>query len=176
MLLEEPCPFQTPNLSVCLAALAMVESFPCLRTAGLPLWSGHKTFWSLTPCDMTWVTKPGALQRSLDPRPLQWSPFYSQQWKQASLSDCTVFQSLTSLHNAYLRSSQLLQTAPRFKVPSSKGKPMPVPRVWDGHFWHISTIAGIYWIRAEQTWFNSHLICCMILGEWLPLWICLWHS
>lgn len=126
----------------------MVESFPCLRqgplaglwTAGLPLWSGHKTFWSLTPCDMTGVTKPGVLQRSLDPRPLQWSPFYSQQWKQASLSDSTVFQPLTSLHNAYLRSSQLLQTAPRFKVPSSKGKPMPVPRVWDGHFW--SAVAG----------------------------------
>lgn len=51
MLLEEPCPFQIPNLlsSPCPALL----SFPCLRqeplagfgTSGLPLWSDHKTFW-----------------------------------------------------------------------------------------------------------------------------------
>lgn len=87
------------------------------------------------------VTKTGTLQRSLDPRTLQWSPLYCQQWKQASLlSDWTVFQSLTSLHNTYLRSSQPLQTAFRFKVPSGEGKPMPIPRVWDVHFW--SAAAG----------------------------------
>lgn len=99
---------------------------------------------------------------------------------------------------------------------------MPVPRVWDVHFWRAITgscswptlllqvpqngqnlslpqastdlttstksvlvaLAHIYnsWYTLDQSWADLAqlpslpLICCMILSEWLPLLICLWHS
>lgn len=115
-----------------------------------------------------------------DPPKLQTAPRSKVTIRQQQTPESVQFQSPVA--GSCSRPRVLLQIYPVtpkiFPFPrSAHTSPLPWnPFQW---LWHTSTIAGIYWIWSCADLVQLPplpLICCVILGEWLPLWTCLWHS